>query len=183
MEKRVPHYNSASIQAQVACRGADAFTKAAVNGGYAMGLTIPEMLAVIAALSRQNFYESMTTYADYRVWQDVYHAPTPVGKDAYIKVTMRDMSPVIQFKRNKMNRQNCVSCGQQKGMTHFEKEAITIEHAGLSVVVEDLSGWRCEACDEVEFDRESAVRYATAGDRLTVRSHVTNIVKQCHRLQ
>jgi motility quorum-sensing regulator/GCU-specific mRNA interferase toxin len=33
------------------------------------------------------------------VWQDVYHASTPVGRDAYVKFTMRvDGPPVIQFK-------------------------------------------------------------------------------------
>jgi hypothetical protein len=34
------------------------------------------MLAVIAALERSDFYKSMTTHADHRVWQDVYHAMT-----------------------------------------------------------------------------------------------------------
>lgn len=63
-----------------------------------MGLTSAEMLAVIASLSRHVFYKSMTTYADHHVWQDVYHAPTPVRKEAYIKITMRDRAPVIQFK-------------------------------------------------------------------------------------
>lgn len=63
-----------------------------------MGLTTTEMLAVIAALSRRDFYESMTSYADHRVWQDVYHAATPVRREAYIKVTLRNGAPVIQFK-------------------------------------------------------------------------------------
>jgi motility quorum-sensing regulator/GCU-specific mRNA interferase toxin len=78
--------------------GAAAFTKAAPDGGREMGLTSDEMLAVIAALTRRDFYKSMTTYADHRIWQDVYHAATPVGKQAHIKVTMRDVAPVIQFK-------------------------------------------------------------------------------------
>ena len=63
-----------------------------------MGLTTAEMLAVVAALTRQDFYKSMTTHTDHRIWQDVYHAATPMKKDAYIKVTMRDTAPVIQFK-------------------------------------------------------------------------------------
>ena len=63
-----------------------------------MGLTAAEMLGVIASLSRRNFYKSMTTYADHRVWQDVYHAGTPAKKDAYIKITQRDEAPAIQFK-------------------------------------------------------------------------------------
>lgn len=57
-----------------------------------------EMVAVIASLTRHNFYKSMTTYADHRVWQDVYYAETPVRRDAYIKITLRGMAPVIQFK-------------------------------------------------------------------------------------
>ncbi len=63
-----------------------------------MGLTSAEMLAVIATLEVRHFYKSMTTYADHRVWQDVYHAPTPGKKIAYIKITLRHCAPVIQFK-------------------------------------------------------------------------------------
>ena len=55
-------------------------------------------LMSLPSLSRREFYKSMTTYADQRVWQDVYHAATPIRKDAYIKITLRDAAPVIQFK-------------------------------------------------------------------------------------
>ena len=98
VEKRTPHYDLGVIQAQVAHLGPGAFTKTALDGGRDMGLTSSEMLSVIASLKRRNFYKSMTSYADYRVWQDVYHAPTPAGKEAYIKITMRGAVPVIQFK-------------------------------------------------------------------------------------
>jgi motility quorum-sensing regulator/GCU-specific mRNA interferase toxin len=98
VEKRSPHYDLAEIQADVKRLGAAAFTKTALDGGRAMGLTSREMLAVIASLGRRDFYKSMTTYADHRVWQDVYHAATPVRKEAYIKVTLSDGAPVIQFK-------------------------------------------------------------------------------------
>lgn len=98
MEKRTPHYDLGRIQIEVARLGAAAFTKTALDGGRQMGLTTAEMLAVIASLSRRDFYKSMTTYADHRIWQDVYHAATPAKKDAYIKITLRDAAPVIQFK-------------------------------------------------------------------------------------
>ena len=78
--------------------GTAAFTKSALDGGRMMGLTSAEMITVMAGLTRRDFYKSMTTYADARVWQDVYHAATPVRKDAYIKITLRDTAPVIQFK-------------------------------------------------------------------------------------
>jgi motility quorum-sensing regulator/GCU-specific mRNA interferase toxin len=98
VEKRTPHYDLARVQADVARVGAAAFTKTALDGGRMMGLTTAEMLAVIASLSRSDFYKSMTAYADHRVWQDVYYAATPVRKDAYIKITLREAAPVIQFK-------------------------------------------------------------------------------------
>ena len=98
MEKRKPHCDLARVQADVARLGAAAFTKTALDGGRDMGLTTAEMLAVIAALTRRNFQKSMTTYTDHRIWQDVYHAPTPVRREAYIKITLRDAAPVIQFK-------------------------------------------------------------------------------------
>ena len=98
MEKRTPHYDLGRVQLEVARLGPAAFTKTALDGGRTMGLTTVEMLAVIASLSRREFYKSMTTYADHRVWQDVYHAATPARKDAYIKITLRGTAPVIQFK-------------------------------------------------------------------------------------
>ena len=69
-----------------------------MDGGRAMGLTTSEMLAVIASMERSDFFKSMTTLHDHKVWQDVYHAMTPAAKVAYVKVTMRDDAPVIQFK-------------------------------------------------------------------------------------
>ncbi|HTQ13904.1 MAG TPA: type II toxin-antitoxin system MqsR family toxin [Rhizomicrobium sp.] len=98
MEKRTPHYELAAIKIRVEEMGAAAFTKTALDGGRALGLTLPDMLAVIAALARRDFYKSMTVFGDHRIWQDVYHAQTPPGKIAYIKVTMRDGAVVIQFK-------------------------------------------------------------------------------------
>jgi len=98
MEKRRPHYALAAMQTRIAVMGAAAFTKTALDGGRAMGLTTTEMLGVIAVLSRGDFHKSMTTHADHRVWQDVYHAATPVGRMAYIKLTRVNERPVVQFK-------------------------------------------------------------------------------------
>jgi motility quorum-sensing regulator/GCU-specific mRNA interferase toxin len=50
-------------------------------------------------MERCEFYKSMTTHAASQVWQDVYHAKLPIGRTAYVKVTLRvDGSIVIQFK-------------------------------------------------------------------------------------
>ena len=63
----------------------------------------------------------------------------------------------------------CLNCENRKGMSRFESEAFTIEHAGMSTTVTGLSGWRCKSCSEVEFDADSARRYASAGDALVLR--------------
>ena len=63
----------------------------------------------------------------------------------------------------------CLNCDTRKGMSRFKDETFVIKHAGLTASVARLSGWRCEGCDEVEFDAESAGRYAAAGDALVLR--------------
>lgn len=63
----------------------------------------------------------------------------------------------------------CTHCESHKGMVRVKDETFTIKHAGMTAKVEDLSGWRCEACCEVEFDAASARRYAAAGDTLVMR--------------
>jgi motility quorum-sensing regulator/GCU-specific mRNA interferase toxin len=98
MEKRLPHYPLAVIQARIAEQGIMAFTATALFNAAAMGLSEEQILRVLASLSRAMFYKSMTTHADSSVWQDVYHAPTPNGSVAYIKLTLQQGALVIQFK-------------------------------------------------------------------------------------
>jgi len=63
----------------------------------------------------------------------------------------------------------CLDCQTSKAMKRFEGKTFTIEHAGVKARVEGLSGWRCADCGEVEFDADSARRYAAAGDKLVLR--------------
>ncbi len=99
MEKHTPHYDLAAIQALIAQKGILVFTRTARLGFSDMGLSEAEALQVLLSLRKTMLYKSMTTHADHRVWQDVYHSPTPIGKTAYIKLTLRsDDTVVIQFK-------------------------------------------------------------------------------------
>ncbi|MFZ4539760.1 type II toxin-antitoxin system MqsR family toxin [Propionivibrio sp.] len=100
MEKSRPHYPLSEIQREVARRGAASFTKTALKNGLAMGLTVGQLVDVVRGMTRGNFIKSMTTHQDHTMWQDVYHAMTPSGVVAYVKVTgYTDGSPpVIQFK-------------------------------------------------------------------------------------
>jgi HTH-type transcriptional regulator/antitoxin MqsA len=77
---------------------------------------------------------------------------------------------------------DCLNCDTRGSMTRFEDETFTIEHAGMTATVEGLSGWRCDACDEVEFDAESAQRYAAAGDALVLRDR-ERIAEEIRRIR
>jgi motility quorum-sensing regulator/GCU-specific mRNA interferase toxin len=98
MEKRQPHYSIASIQTRIAEEGIMVFTATALFNAAAMGLSEEQVLIVLSSLTRAMFFKSMTTYTDSSVWQDVYHAPTPGGRVAYIKLTLQQGAVVIQFK-------------------------------------------------------------------------------------
>jgi motility quorum-sensing regulator/GCU-specific mRNA interferase toxin len=76
VDQRTPHYDLAPIQADVARLGAAAFTKTALDGGRQMGLILRRSPCLAGCISRV----------------------TPVKKLAYIKITLRDAAPVIQFK-------------------------------------------------------------------------------------
>jgi len=47
-------------------------TASAFNGARELGINdLAGMCAVVMSLTPTNFYKSMTTYADHRIWQDV----------------------------------------------------------------------------------------------------------------
>ena len=98
MEKPTPHYNLKVIKTQVMQHGILVFTATARQGASALGLSELDAVGVVLNLQRSQFFKSMTTHADHRVWQDVYHALCANGKIAYIKLTLQDGALVIQFK-------------------------------------------------------------------------------------
>lgn len=65
------------------------------------------------------------------------------------------------------NKKSCGQCGSDQRV-RFDGESFRIEHRGDSIDVRDLAGFRCSACGEVEFDAQSAARYAAAGDALVL---------------
>lgn len=48
--------------------------KAALTTAEALGLTLDDIVTLVQNISREQFYKSMTSLADHRIWQDVYHA-------------------------------------------------------------------------------------------------------------
>ena len=96
MEKRTPRHRLAVVKAMVAA-GKVRITVSALAGGAALGFGFEEIVGVVAALMPRDFYKSMTTHADHRVWQDVYRPKTPAG-EVYLKLTVLDDVLIVSFK-------------------------------------------------------------------------------------
>ena len=96
MEKQTPHCKLSAVKALIES-GKVRTTKAARAGGVALGFDFDSMIAVIMALTPADFYKSMTTHADHRIWQDVYRPSTSMG-DIYLKLTVIDDVLIVSFK-------------------------------------------------------------------------------------
>jgi motility quorum-sensing regulator/GCU-specific mRNA interferase toxin len=96
MEKRTPHCPLVSIKTLVQ-EGRVRATFSALSGGAAMGFDFAGIVAVVAALQPRDFYKSMTTHADPRIWQDVYRPSTAAG-EIYLKLTVVDDLLIVPFK-------------------------------------------------------------------------------------
>jgi motility quorum-sensing regulator/GCU-specific mRNA interferase toxin len=72
-------------------------TKSALMGGEAMGFGFDDIIDVVMALTPIDFYKSMTTHTDHRVWQDVYRPTTSAG-EVYLKLTVIDDVLIVSFK-------------------------------------------------------------------------------------
>ncbi|MDZ4314861.1 MAG: type II toxin-antitoxin system MqsR family toxin [Azonexus sp.] len=96
MEKGTPHCKLPVVKAMIKA-GKVRSTMSALAGGAALGFDFDGIVSVINALSPADFYKSMTTHADHRVWQDVYRPTTPAG-EVYLKLTVIDDVLIVSFK-------------------------------------------------------------------------------------
>lgn len=77
-EKRKPTYDLDAFKAAFGSVERLAVTSTAVRTAAAIGFGRAEIVATIQTMQREHFYKSMTAYANHRLWQDVYHVPSPV---------------------------------------------------------------------------------------------------------
>jgi motility quorum-sensing regulator/GCU-specific mRNA interferase toxin len=85
-EKRKPTYDLDAIKAAFATVEGLRATGSALRGAAALGFGRREIVATIQSMERRHFRKSMTSFADHRVWQDVYTVPSAAGA-LYVKVT------------------------------------------------------------------------------------------------
>lgn len=96
MEKSTPHCKLSVVKAMIS-EGKVRSTMSALSGGAALGFDFEGIVGVVMALALADFYKSMTTHADHRVWQDVYRTITPAG-EIYLKLTVIDDVLIVSFK-------------------------------------------------------------------------------------
>ena len=96
MEKITPHCKLPVVKALIEA-GKVRSTVSALTGGAALGFDFEGIVGVVMALRPSDFYKSMTTHGDHRVWQDVYRPATPAGK-VYVKLTVIDDVLIVSFK-------------------------------------------------------------------------------------
>ena len=75
MEKRRPTYDLDAIKRAIGSAAKLSITISALRDALALGFDRGEIVETINNVERRKFVKSMTTYADHRVWQDVYCAP------------------------------------------------------------------------------------------------------------
>ncbi len=96
MEKSTPHCQLSVIKSMITA-GKVRTTLSALAGGEALGFSFNEMVGVVMALTAKDFYKSMTTHADHKIWQDVYRPNTTSG-EVYLKLTVINDVLIVSFK-------------------------------------------------------------------------------------
>jgi len=96
MEKCTPHCPLATVKRLVQ-EGKVTATRSALDDAETLGFDLKGMAGVVSALTMNDFYKSMTTYADHRIWQDVYRPVTTAG-GIYLKLTAGDGVLIVSFK-------------------------------------------------------------------------------------
>ena len=64
-----------------------------------LGFDIDDIHEVVSTIELKHFYKSMTSYADHKIWQDVYHVPCG-DLVLYVKFTQNVISEftLLSFK-------------------------------------------------------------------------------------
>ena len=98
MEKGTPHCKLPVVKALIEAGKVKA-TASAFSGARELGINdLGGMCAVVMSLSPADFYKSMTTHADHRIWQDVYRTKTSDSAEVYLKLTVIDDVLIVSFK-------------------------------------------------------------------------------------
>lgn len=98
MEKHTPHFSLVQVKSLIAAHKVRATVTASDCAATLGVMGLRGMCDVVLSLTHANFYKSMTSNANHRSWQDVYHGKTPDGVGLYIKLTVVEHVLILSFK-------------------------------------------------------------------------------------
>src|SRR3954447_21674918 len=78
-EKLRPTYDLEAVKEAFSTEEGLSITTTALRNAAAPGLLKADIVAVIHSMTRSQFVKSVTSYGNYRQWQDVYHVPIHSG--------------------------------------------------------------------------------------------------------
>ena len=98
MEKRVVTYDLETIKLSFSTVTKLRITGTALRDARLIGFSREDIVKTIQEIKRSDFLKSMTTYADHRIWQDVYNT-TYNGYVLYVKFQIDEEGHfVVSFK-------------------------------------------------------------------------------------
>jgi len=94
MEKFNPSYNLSEFK-----QSDFRITRTAQRNAEDLGFELKNIREVISTMELKHFYKSMTSYANHKIWQDVYHVPYE-NMILYVKFTQNVISEfmLLSFK-------------------------------------------------------------------------------------
>ena len=94
MEKFTPTYNLEEFK-----KSDFEFTKTSLKSSKELGFEESDVRDVVSTMKREHFYKSMTSYANHKIWRDVYHVPYE-NLVLYVKFTQNVISEftLLSFK-------------------------------------------------------------------------------------
>ena len=101
MEKRKPTFDLRTVKKLVKNPATRIITRQALKDTTVLGWNEDDIVTCIGQLTSQDFYKSMTTYTNSRIWQDVYY-PTYEEVELYVKVQIGggdENVVIISFKK------------------------------------------------------------------------------------
>jgi motility quorum-sensing regulator/GCU-specific mRNA interferase toxin len=96
MEKSIPHCKLIIVK-RLLEQNKVMISNVAYEGAARLGLDKSDILKIVSELTPKQFYKSMTTYKDHKIWQDVYRTKFD-EINIYLKITVIEQVAIVSFK-------------------------------------------------------------------------------------
>lgn len=101
IDKWKRHYDLAELKKLIANEKTRIITGDCSRNAHALGISYTEIIEIVLSITSDDFYKSMTSYENNKIWQDVYK-PHHGDLELYIKLqkSLDGKGVVIQLKQS-----------------------------------------------------------------------------------